>query len=181
MRVAETSLARLPPSWVPALPSSSRPAHVPTLEVFSDAAHYARMQQTHIDSSQWQIGGASSVRSLAVHSWFDFVNYAAFNQGGNQGGFDQAASNPPGTNAAQATQFNVLAVLHAGINNLPRITLERLYRRARQPSTHKRRRRPLRSPAANPDRQQSVADRLRKQRAQSCGAQLVWLCELRGL
>ena len=87
--------------------SSSRPAHVPDLERFSDAhdsrqqsnsdaARYARMQQTHIDSSQWQIGCASSVRSLAVHSWFDFVNYAAF----NQTGFDQAAFNSPSADAA---------------------------------------------------------------------------------
>jgi type VI secretion system secreted protein VgrG len=109
--------------------SSSRPAHVPDLERFSDAhdsrqqsnsdaAHYARLQQTHIDSSQWQIGCASSVRSLAVHSWFDFVNYAAF----NQTGFDQAAFNSPGDDPTQASQFNVLSVLHAGINNLPRVS-----------------------------------------------------------
>ncbi len=114
--------------------SSSRPAHVPDLERFSDAhdsrqqsssdaARYARLQQTHIDSSQWQIGCASSVRSLTVHSWFDFVNYAGeFNQSGNQSGFDQAAFNEPGVNPAPTSQFNVLSVLHAGINNLPRLS-----------------------------------------------------------
>ena len=110
--------------------SSARPAHVPVLEFFSDAhdsrqlsdsdaARYANMQQTHIDTSQWQIGCASSVRSLAPHSWFDFVNYADLNQGGfNPGASSSAASNPSAN--SQATRFNVLSVLHAGINNLPR-------------------------------------------------------------
>ena len=65
--------------------SSSRPAHVPDLERFSDAhdgrqltnsdaQRYARLQQTQIDSSQWQIGCASSVRSLAVHSRVGYIS-----------------------------------------------------------------------------------------------------------
>lgn len=109
-------------------PSSSRPSHVPVLEFFreaddsrqltnSDAAYYARMEQSHIDSSQWQIGCASSVRSLAVHSWFEFLNYADF----NSGDFGESALSAD-ANPAQKSQFNVLAVLHAGINNLPRVS-----------------------------------------------------------
>lgn len=67
------------------------------------------MLQTRLDTSQWRIGCASTLRSLRPHSWFALTNYVEL----DQYGLNQSGANQSGADARRANQFNVLAVARA--------------------------------------------------------------------
>ena len=112
-------------------PSAFRPEQVPTLESYAnaqdarqatqgDAARYARQYQQAHDLAQWHIHSLGTVRSLQAGSHVTVRNYAGFGEGfgehlANHGGAAAGSSATLNQNA-----FNVLSVLHVGINNLPR-------------------------------------------------------------
>ncbi|HEY9098698.1 MAG TPA: contractile injection system protein, VgrG/Pvc8 family [Thiobacillus sp.] len=110
-------------------PSAFRPEHVPTLESYvnaqdarqttqGDAARYARLAQEALDLAQWHIHSVGTVRSLQAGSFLNVRNYAEFGEGFTTHLTDHGGGSPAGTTNQNA--FNVLSVLHAGINNLPR-------------------------------------------------------------
>ena len=118
-------------------PSAFRPAHVPTLESYanaqdarqatsSDAARYARLAQESHDLAQWHIHSVGTVRSLQAGSHLTVRNYAEFGEGFT----DHLAAHGGGTAASTVDRnaFNVLSVLHVGINNLPRSDNEAIAR-----------------------------------------------------
>lgn len=110
-------------------PSAFRPEHVPTLESYvnaqdarqatqGDAARYARLAQEALDLAQWHIHSVGTVRSLQAGSFLTVRNYAEFGEGFTTHLTDHGGGSPAGTTNQNA--FNVLSVLHAGVNNLPR-------------------------------------------------------------
>lgn len=129
--------------------SASRPAHIPLLDRWMDAqdarqqttrqaAHYTRLAQQNVDQSQWQITLASSVRSFAIGHWFNLTNYSS----------DAPQSYPQeGDSSVPASHFNLLQLIHVGINNLPRTRHSTLTQHLHQQLIHTLQQRPSRHSA----------------------------------
>lgn len=106
--------------------SANKPENVPLIKQHlnahdarqhsqADASRYANMHQRCLDSAQWQILAAGTVRSLRLGCWFGLRNYEVF-------GEPLVATE----HTALQQQFNVLGILHMGINNLPKQTISDL-------------------------------------------------------
>lgn len=110
-------------------PSAFRPEHVPMLERYvnaqdarqatqADATRYARLSQQALDLAQWHIHCVGTVRSLHAGGHVRVRNYAEFGEGFSEHLAAHGGGASDGVTGENA--FNVLSVLHVGINNLPR-------------------------------------------------------------
>ena len=115
-------------------PSAFRPKNAPTLESYvnahdsrqatqADAARYARLEQQSHDFAQWHIHSMGTVRSLAAGSHVTVRNYTEFGDD-----FSDLSRYGVAQTTVNQNAFNVLSVLHLGINNLPRSNNEAIAR-----------------------------------------------------